>query len=138
MKFFRTITIGVLALGFALGLAAANAYAQQGHSRRGDDHSRDYYGSQYQQRNWRGDYNRAWGRNHDYGRLSWDERRRLQIMRYRMMQHNRYYNNGYNNGYNGGYYNSGRLSWVQRRRLANRRNYFRHNNYDNSHDRRNW
>lgn len=138
MKYLRTVTLGAVALGFAVSLAAIDAFAQQGHSRRGDDRGRNDYGVQYQDRNWRGDYNRAWGRNYDYGRLSWDERRRLQVMRYRMMQRNRYYNNGYNGGYNGGYYNSGRLSREQRRRLANRRHYYRQDNYNNSYYRRNW
>lgn len=132
MKFFRTITLGAIALGFALGLAAVETRAQR--SRSWGDDNRDYYNSQYRQRNWSGDNNRSWGQNYNYGRLSWSERRRLQISRYRMMQRNSYYNNGYN----GGYYNSGRLSWEQRRRLAHRRNYYRQNNYYNNDYRRNW
>jgi hypothetical protein len=124
MKLFRTLTLGALALGFCLSFAASDTFAQRSRAWRGDYQGRDSYGSRYQNRNWRGDYNRRWGRNYNYGRLSWGERRRLQIMRYRMMQRNRYYN---------------RLSWEQRRRLANRRNYYRNNNYyNNSYYRRRW
>jgi len=124
MKLFRTLTLGALALGFCLSFAASDTFAQRSRTWRGDYQGSDSYGSRYQNRNWRGDYNRRWGRNYNYGRLSWGERRRLQITRYRMMQRNRYYN---------------RLSWEQRRRLANRRNYYRNNNYyNNSYYRRRW
>jgi hypothetical protein len=121
MKFFSKLTLGALALGFCLSVAAADTSAQR--TWRGDDRGRDYSGSRYQDRNWRGDYNRRWGRDYNYGRLSWRERRRLQMMRYRMMQRNRYYN---------------RLSWEQRRRYSNRRNYYRYNNYNDYNYRRNW
>ena len=118
MKFFRTLTLGALALGFALTLATSDTFAQR--SRYGGGYygggsgsygNRGSYGSQYRQRSWRGSYDRGWGRSYRYGGLSWRQRQRLRAIRYRMVQRNRY--RAYRRNYyrRSGYYNYSPRNW---------------------------
>ena len=110
MKLFRTLTLGALAMGFALTFASSNASAQR----------RAYWGGNYGGSSRVVIYSSGY-RRPVYGSsfrrvgsdgLTWRQRRRLAFIQYRMMQRNQY------------------------RRFANRQNYYG-NSYYNSY-RRNW
>jgi len=114
MKFFRTLSLGALVLGFSLSLAATESYAQRSRYWGDSYRSSGYYGAQYRQRSWRSGYGSG---------LTWRQRQRLRAIRYRMIQRNHYYN---------------RMRWAEQRRWANRRNYYRRNSYYGNSYYRNW
>src|SRR6476620_2926187 len=120
MKFFRTLALGALALGFALTLATSDTFAQR--SRYGGSYygnrgsygtyygNRGNYGSSYGRRSW-GSYDRGWSGGYRYGGLTWRQRQRLRMIRYRMMQRNRYRSYQGNYYRRSGYYNYYPRNW---------------------------
>ena len=114
MTLIRRITVAALGLAFCVGLFVATSEAQS-NRRWARSQNRGWTQSRY--RNWDNPGRPiGWNRN----RLSWRERRRLALIRYRMYNsRNRYYNAGY-------------LSPWQRRRLRMRAYRYRQSAYRNS------
>ena len=119
MKLFRRLSVAFLGICFCLGLVVATSYAQPGRARWEGNRGLHRGWTIGRHRGWENRGRRSYYRNR-YEGISWRERRRLALMRYRMY-------NSRNRNYGDGY-----LSRSERRRLARRAARYRATRYSYS------